>query len=124
MWLWARFVFAIATCVVIVAFLGFAEGENVQHGFGIVLAAGPLWLVPIAIDFAATRTLFGVVAVGLGLFLSVFLALRALYDDPSSTAALGIALFPVYFALAVGAYLAVEWAALRFVRRGGPDQLR
>jgi hypothetical protein len=117
-WLWTRVVFAGATSVVIVAFLGFADGETVgDGGLRMLLIWGPWWLLPVAIYFAAVRTLFGIVVVGMGLFVSAFLALDAVFEDTHSTAGLGMAFFPIYFALAIGAYLALEWVAVTIVRR-------
>ena len=78
---------------------------------------GPWWLVPVAIYFATVRTVFGIVVVGAGLFISAFWALGGVFDDTHSTAGLGMAFFPIYFALAIGGYLALEWVALTFVRR-------
>ncbi len=70
-WLWTRVVFAGATSVVIVTFLGFVHGETVgDGGLRMLLFSGPFWLLPIAIYFFFPRTLFGIVVVGLGLFVA------------------------------------------------------
>jgi hypothetical protein len=83
---------------------------------------GPWWLAPVAIYFVFVRTRFGIVAVGLGLFASALLALRAVFDDTHSTAGLGMAFFPIYFELAIGAYLALQWLVLTLVRRFGRNR--
>jgi len=122
-WLWPRVVFAAAPCAVIVAFPGFAPGETVgDGGLGMLVFWGPWWLAPVAIYFLFVRTLFGVVAVGLGLFVSALLAFQAVFQDTHSTAGLGMAFFPLYFAFAIGVYLALEWAVLTLVHRAGQDR--
>jgi hypothetical protein len=124
-WLWTRAVFAGATSVVTVAFLGFADGETVgDGGMRMLLLCGPLWLVPIAIYFFFPRTLFGIVVVGLSLFAATTLALEAVFADTHSTAAFGLLGVPFYFAFWIGVYLALEWSALTLVRRFGRDQWR
>ena len=65
------------------------------------------------------RTLLGAIVVGLGLFVANFLALAAVFDDTHSTAGLGMVFFPIYFTIAVGACLAVEWAGVTLGRRFG-----
>jgi hypothetical protein len=86
-------------------------------GLEVLALGGPLWFAPVVLYVVATRTRFGVVSVGTGLLVCTFLALRAVYTDGSSTAALGTLFFPIYFVLALGAYLVVDRATLSFVRR-------
>jgi hypothetical protein len=119
-WLWARLVFAVGTWIVIVAFLGFGDGETVGDGsLRLLLVLGPWWVVPVVIYILFVRTLFGIIVVGVGLFASVLLALEAVFADTHSTAAFGMLGFPICFALAIGAYLVLEWAGLTLVRRAG-----
>ena len=117
-WFLVKAVFATSVVCVVIAFLGFADGETVRDGGpGMLLFWGPWWLDPVAIYVVFVRTLIGSIVAGLGLFVGSALALAAVFDDTHSTAGLGIAFFPIYFALAIGAYLMVEWGALTLVRR-------
>jgi hypothetical protein len=112
-----------AIFLAIVGFLVLANGDTVGDGrLSMLRFWGPWWLAPVAIYFLFVRTRFGIVAVGLGLLVSALLALRAVFDDTHSTAGLGMAFFPIYLALAIGAYLALEWLALTLVRRFGRDR--
>jgi len=118
-------VFAGATLAVIVAFLGFVDGETVADGgLRMLLFSGPFWLLPVAICFFFPRTLFGIVIVGAGLFVATLLALDHVFADTRSTAALGLLSFPFFFAFWIGVYLALEWLALTLVRRFGRDRWR
>ena len=102
----------------IIGYLGFADGEMVgDGGLRMLVFLGPWWLLPVAIYFGFTRTLFGLVCVGTGLFAATFLALPAVFDDWHSTAGVALLAWPVYFTIAIGTYLVLESVGLDLFER-------